>query len=193
VPEALTQMRNREEGRKTYLDRHPELADDYNENDQFTPSNADRNKHTDLLDSLEDWEYDAIVRASAEQDFVYFLDFENVGGLPTPLPLLITDVNGDEEFLMLPAEIWRRDHKKITKVLIRETAIQSISLDPRHETADADFSNNHFPTQFEKSRIELYKSEDDSRNLMGDMLEVLRKRKGGDGETTRSVPLTPAN
>ena len=193
VPEALTQMRNREEGRKTYLERHPELADFYNEDDQFTPSNADRNEHTAMLDDLEDWEYDAIVRATAEEDFIYFLDFENVGGLPTPLPLLITNVDGSEEFLMLPAEIWRRNHQKITKLLIRDTAIQSIALDPRHETADADFSNNHFPRQIEKSRIELYKSEDETRDLMGDMLEVLRERKGGEGDAIRSVPLRPAN
>jgi hypothetical protein len=193
VPEALTQMRNREEGRKTYLERHPELADFYNENDQFTPSNADRNEHTAMLDDLEDWEYDAIVRATAEEDFIYFLDFENVGGLPTPLPLLITSVDGSEEFLMLAAEIWRRNHQKITKLLIRDTAIQSIALDPRHETADADFSNNHFPRQIEKSRIELYKSEDETRDLMGDMLEVLRERKGGEGDAIRSVPLRPAN
>ena len=193
TPEALTQKRNREEGRKTYLERHPELADLYNENDQFTPSNADRNLHTELLDSLEDWEYDALVRATQEEDFVYFMDFENVGGLPTPLPLLITGVDGSEEFLMLPAEIWRRDHQKITKLLIRETAIQSIALDPHHQTADADFSNNHFPSRFEKSRIELYKYEDDTRDLMGDMLEVLRERKGGEGDVIRSVPLNPAN
>lgn len=193
VPEAMTQKRNREEGRKTYLQRHPELADFYNENDQFTPNNADRNAHTELLDGLEDWEYDALVRASADEDFIYFLDFENIGGLPTPLPLLITSVDGSEEFIMLPAEIWRRDHQKITKLLIRDVAIESIALDPNHQTADADFSNNHFPRRIEKSRIELYKSEDDTRDLMGDMLKVLRERKGGEGEVIRSVPLSPAN
>lgn len=94
---------------------------------------------------------------------------------------------------MLPAEIWRRDHQKITKLLIRDVEIQSIELDPHHQTADADFSNNHFPRRIEKSRIELYKSEDDTRDLMGDMLKVLRERKGGEGEVIRSVPLSPAN
>jgi hypothetical protein len=193
VPEALTQRRNRLEGRKTYLQRHPELSDFYNENDQFTPSNADRNAHTELLDDLEDWEYDALVRAEAEEDFVYFVDFENIGGLVMPLPLLITSADGSEESLLLPAEIWRRDYRKITKLLIRDKAIQSISLDHHHQTADADFSNNHFPRRIEKSRIELYKSEDDTRDLMGDMLKVLRERKGGEDGAIRSVPLSPAN
>ncbi len=193
VPEALPQIRNREEGRKTYLERHPELADFYNENDQFTPSAADRNDFTEMLDDLEDWEYDALARAVSEKDFVYFMDFENIGGLPTPLPLLITNADGSEDFIMLPAEIWRRDHKNITKLLIRDQEMRSVSLDPRHETADADFSNNHFPRRIDKSRIELYKSESTTRELMADMLEALRTRKGGEGGVIRSVPLEPTN
>jgi hypothetical protein len=193
VPETLTQIRNREEGRKMYMDDHPELSDFYNENDRFTPSNADRNEFTDLLNSLEDWEYDALVRAVEEEDFVYFLDFENIGGLPSPLPLLITSVDDSEEFMVLPAEIWRRDYHKVTKLLIRDKAIQSVALDPRHETADADFSNNYFPRRFEKSRIELYKAEDETRKLMRDMLDVLRSRKTGEDGSARSVPLEPAD
>ena len=193
VPETLTQIRNREEGRNMYMDDRPELSDFYNENDRFTPSNADRNEFTKLLKGLEDWEYDALVRAVEEEDFVYFLDFENIGGLPTPLPLLITSVDGSEEFMMLPAELWRRDYHRVTKLLIRDKAIQSVALDPRHETADADFSNNHFPRRFEKSRIELYKSEDKTRKLMKDMLDVLRSRKTGEDGSARSVPLQPAD
>ena len=193
VPEALPQIRNREEGRRMYADRFPELSDFYNENDQFTPSNKARNEHTDLLDGLEDWEYAALARAVAEDEFIYFLDFENIGGLPTPLPLGITYADGTEELMMVPAEIWRRDHKMVTKLLIRGKAIASVALDPRHETADADFSNNHFPRRIEKSRIELYRSEDDTKDLMRDMLDVLRERKAGDDGTLRQVPLRPGN
>ena len=193
VPETLAQIRNREEGRQTYLDRHPELRDFYNDNDRFTPSNKDRNDHTTLIDELEDWEYEALLRAVRDDEFVYFIDFENLGGLPTPLPLLITNADGTEEFMMIPAEIWRRDFRAVTKLLIREQAIRAIELDPRHETADADFSNNHFPRRIEKSRIELYKSESETRDLMRDMLHELRERKTGDGGSIRQVPLGNAN
>ncbi|MEM9208477.1 MAG: M1 family metallopeptidase, partial [Pseudomonadota bacterium] len=189
VPETLAQIRNREEGRQTYLQRHPELADFYNENDRFTPSNKDRNDHTSLIDELEDWEYEALVRAVDENDFIYFVDFENLGGLPTPLPLKVTNADGSEELMLLPAEIWRRDYRSVTKLLIRDQAIASLELDPRHETADADFQNNFFPRRIEKSRIELYKSESQTRDLMHDMLIKLRERKAGDGETLRQVPL----
>jgi hypothetical protein len=191
VPETLAQIRNREEGRKTYLDRNPELADFYNENDRFTPSNVDRNKYTEMLDGLEDWEFEALRRAVAEDDFVYFMDFENLGGLPTPLPLLITNVDGTEEMMVLPAEIWRRDPDKITKLLIRDKEISAVALDPRHETADADYSNNHFPGRIEKSRIELYKREDEQRDLMADMLRTLRDRKAGKDASIRTVPIKP--
>jgi Peptidase family M1 domain len=192
-PETLSQARNREEGRKTYLDRNPELKDFYNEHDKFTPSNADRNAHQELLDSLEDWEFAALQRAVAEQEHIYFIDFANIGGLVSPLPLLITYADGSEEFLTLPAEIWRRSYKTITRMLIRDKAITSIALDPRHETADADFSNNHFPQRIEKSRIELYKSADETRNLMSDMLQTLNEAKVGPDGNSRKVPLTPAN
>jgi len=189
VPETLAQIRNREEGRETYLEKHPELADFYNDKDRFTPSNKDRNEYTKMLDALEEWEFETLKRAVAENDFVYFMDFENIGGLPSPLPLLITNADGTEDMMTLPAEIWRRDIDKVTKLLIRDKAISMVALDPRHETADADFSNNHFPSRIEKSRIELYKKEDDTRDLMADMLHTLRERKGGEDGSVRTITL----
>ena len=189
VPEPVAQIRNREEGREMYIDRFPELNDFYNENDQFTPSNKARNEHTELLDGLEDWEYEALARAVEDDEFIYFIDFENIGGLLTPLPLLITNADGSAEKITIPAEVWRRDYRKVTRLMIRDQAITSIELDPQHETADVDYSNNHFPRRIEKSRIELYKSEDETRDLMKDMLDVLRERKLGDDGSLRSVPL----
>ena len=95
--------------------------------------------------------------------------------------------------MMIPAEIWRRDYREVTKLLIREQPITAIELDAAHQTADADFSNNHFPRRMAKSRIELYKSESDQRDLMRDMLYKLRERKTGDDGSVRQVPLGPAN
>ncbi len=96
-----------------------------------------------------------------------------------------------EEFLMIPAEIWRRDYRSATKMLIRDKAIASIQVDPRRETADADFSNNSYPSRIEKSRLELYKGEDETRDMMSDMLRTLRKAKGGD-DGSAAVPLEPS-
>lgn len=190
VPETLAQIRNREEGRTMRIERFPELNDFYNENDEYTVTNADRNKYTLLIDELEDWERVALKRAAIDDDFVYFVDFQNIGGLVSPLPLLITDVDGNEEFLMIPAEVWRLDSQAATKLLIRDRAIASIEVDPRRQTADADFSNNSFPSRIEKSRLELYKSEDETRDEMADMLRMLHEAKGG-GDKSEAVPLEP--
>lgn len=193
IPETLGQIRNREEGRIPRVERFPELHDFYNENDPYSVSNADRNIYTELLDGLEDWERAALERAAIDDDYVYFVDFQNIGGLVSPLPLLITGADGSREFLMIPAEIWRRNDQAVSKLLIRNKPIVSIEVDPRRETADADFSNNHYPGRVQKSRIELYKDEDDTRDLMGDMLRMLREAKGGNGDSGRPVPLEPSS
>jgi len=191
-PEPLTQIRNREEGLETRLQRRPELADFYNENDPFTVTNKDRNKYVTTIKGLEDWERKTLERAVEEDKFIYFLDFENIGGLPTPLPIEITNEDGTAEFIMIPAEIWRYNNKQITKLLIRDQTIKSVELDPRHETADSDYANNHFPQKIQRSRIELYKSENKTRDMMADMLAKLRENKGGEGDSEKEVPLEAA-
>ena len=47
--------------------------------------------------------------------------------------------------------------EKITKLIITEKPIKSLSLDPRLETADVDLNNNYFPPRIRKSRFQLYK------------------------------------
>ena len=77
-------------------------------------------------------------------------------------------------------------------MLIRDRQIVSIEVDPRRETADADFSNNHFPGRVDQSRLELFKEDDESRDMMADMLRTLREAKGGEDDTDEAVPLEPA-
>ena len=68
-----------------------------------------------------------------------------------------------------------------------EVLRRSVELDPRRETADADFSNNHFPSRIESSRLELFKRDDASRDMMADMLQTLRK--SGEDDDENAVPL----
>jgi len=193
-PEPLTQIRNREEGRETRVERKPELKDFYNENDPFTVTNKDRNKRITTLEGLEDWERAAFERALEEKKFIYFIDFKNIGGLPTPLPLRIENEDGSKDFVMIPAEIWRRNYKNVSKMLIRDQAMVSIELDPRHETADSDYANNHFPPKIRRSRIELFKQERKTKDMMADMLVKLKKAKTGEDEDdAKMVPLEETN
>jgi hypothetical protein len=190
-PEPVTVTRNREEGRTTRIERFPELADFYNENDPFTVSNEDRNEYLEDLEELEDWERATLERAIAEAEFVYFVDFENQGGLLTPLPLTLTYADGSVEELMIPAEAWRRNGEKITKLFIRPKKITEIALDTRHQTPDTDRGDNYFPRKILPSRLEIYKAEDETRDLMADMLLELRGGEKGGAGGDKKVPLAP--
>ncbi|MET0981734.1 MAG: M1 family metallopeptidase, partial [Telluria sp.] len=53
-PISLTDQRNK--GMPRRVDAHPELKDFYNEHDEFTVTNADRNKFNEGQEKLEDWE-----------------------------------------------------------------------------------------------------------------------------------------
>ncbi len=191
TPEPLTPKRNREEGIQTRLQRIPGLADFYNEHDPYTPTNKARNEYQKFRKDLEDWERVALDRAVTAGEYVYFVDFENRGGLVMPLPLQLEYEDGTTEFLMIPAEFWRQDDRAATKLLIRPRRVVSVELDPRHEIADADYGNNHYPSRIERSRFELYRDKQSERNLMKDLMVELEGGKDGQGEAEKAVPLAP--
>ena len=118
--------------------------------------------------------------------------FENIGGLVMPLPLRIEYADGVTEDIMLPAEIWRRSPHKVTRMLLSEQAIVSVELDPLQQIADTDRNNNRIPQQIQRSRIELYRSDNPDRNLMADLLvELEAAETGEDVDTGNDVPLEP--
>lgn len=189
-PENIVQRRNREEGLTTRVSRLKELNDFYNENDKFTPTNKDRNTYQSFLSDLEDWERAAYEKALEDEQYLYFVDFENIGGLVSPLPLTLTFENGKTEKMMIPAEIWRRNPDTITKLIIRDRKITSIELDAEHQTADADYNNNSFPPKIRPSRLELYKSSASAKNLMADMLVEIQAEEKDKVMGETEVPLS---
>ena len=172
--EPVTQARNREEGRATYTQGRPELSDFYNEHDRYAVSNKDRNAYRQFIESLEDWERETLERALAADHYITFVDFSNIGGLITPLPLSVTYADGSVEEHDIPVEIWRRNASEVTKALVSGRRVVAVELDPRQQTADTDRSNNHFPQRIPSSRLELLKGDEDQRNLMADMLVELQ-------------------
>ncbi|ADM08917.1 Zn-dependent aminopeptidase [Parvularcula bermudensis HTCC2503] len=192
-PEPLIQRRNREEGRETRLERRGEALEDfYTENDQFVPTNKQRNDYQRFLDELSDADRAIFERAQERQPYVTFVDFENVGGLVMPIPLTLTYEGGDVETMMIPAEIWRRDAERVTKMFLTETPIISVEIDVDHEIADADPTNNAFPQKPVTSRLELYLSQRSSTNQMADALVELEGDDKGEtaGEQGPDVPLS---
>ncbi|GGX58640.1 aminopeptidase [Litorimonas cladophorae] len=192
-PENITQRRNRDEGITPRLKRYSDLEDFYNENDKFTVTNADRNKFKKFYDGLEDWERAAYDRAMDDGKYLYFVDFENIGGLISPLPVTIRYENGTSEEQMIPAEIWRRNAKNVTKLFVLDSRAVGFELDVAHQTADADFSNNAYPQRISQSRIDLYKSSSSSSSMMADMLRELHSEESDEAESnSKSVPMGDA-
>ena len=142
------------------------LKDFYDENDEYTVTDSQREDYQSLLNRLDDWQVDLLKR----DDNIYFIVLKNIGGLVMPVILAIEYDDGSSEELRIPAEIWRYDTRRAVKMLVTKKEIAEITLDPHLETADAERRNNHWPRQFEPGTLELYKPEGE-RNLMRQMRE----------------------
>jgi hypothetical protein len=191
-PVPVNIARNREAGIVPRASRFKELQDLYSEQDRYTVTNKDRNEAAEKFDALEPWEKQAFMQAIEDDSLFYFVDFKNLGGVPTPLLLDIYYEDGSQRRLELPAEIWRRDSRAVTHRLIESKPIAYISLDEGHQTADANYSNNRFPPQIHQSRLSAYKEETVKRNLMADLLHELRASGKVDGDNGRTAPLKPS-
>lgn len=193
-PPPVTVLENRKSGLKTYMDRFPGAADFYNENDEFVTNNKDLNDYASFLEDLKEPEKGVFEQALKDNPFVYFVDFSNVGGLVSPLPLQINYADGTSREVMIPAEIWRMNNENVTKVFVEPKKVSSFEFDRRHQTADADVSNNVFPPRPPQSRIDVLRSDRGrvARNQMAEALTELKK-KASDETPTASAPLTPAS
>ena len=168
-PVSLTDQRNKGTLARR-LDAHPELKDFYNEHDDFTVTNRDRNKYNEAVEGLEDWEK-ALLK---EGKHLYLVDFSNLGGLVTPLVLEITLQSGKKYVERVPAEVWRYSPKKITKLIITDEPMVGLTQDPYLETADTDTSNNAWPRKLTPSRLELFKTQRPQDDMMKDYGEKLK-------------------
>ena len=185
-PMSLTVERNKDEGRKLWVERFPDITDFYDENDQFTVTNKERNKYQSWLKKLEPWERKAFERAVEEDKNYYVMEFSNVGGLVMPIILEMTFADGTKEMMRIPAEIWRRTPKAVSKLVVtdKDKELVSVTVDPRWETADVDVENNHYPRQIIPSRIEAYKSKRTKtgarRDIMQDIKTELKTDEDGE-------------
>jgi len=171
-PVSITDQRNKGTLARR-LDAHPELKDFYNEHDEFTVTNKDRNKYNETVEGLEDWEK-ALLK---EGKHLYLADFTNKGGLVTPLILEITLASGKKYVERVPAEVWRYNPKKITKLIITDEPMTSLVQDPYWETADIDQSDNAWPRKPLQSRLELFKSQRPQDDMMKDYSEKLKTKE----------------
>ena len=183
-PMSVTDERNKAEGKELWVDRFPDISDFYDENDRFTVTNKERNKYNKFLKDLEPWERTAFERAVKEDKNYYVLDFSNKGGLVMPIILELTFADGTTQNQYIPAEIWRRTPKAVSKLIItdKDQELVSVSVDPRWETADVDVSNNDYPRKIIPSRIEAYKAKKSTKKVSRDIMQDIKTELKSDDE-----------
>lgn len=94
---------------------------------------------------------------------LYECTFSNKGGLVMPIIVEFTYADGTKEVDRIPAQIWRKNENKVTKVYIKDKEVTSIKLDPMKETADINENNNTWGTIAEPSKFQLYKLKQGAR------------------------------
>ena len=89
---------------------------------------------------------------------LYEISFLNKGGLVMPIIVEFTFEDGSKEMNKMPAQIWRLNENKVTKVYLTNKKAVSIKLDPMRETADIDETNNSWPNVAEPSKFAIFKA-----------------------------------
>jgi len=178
----LVQQRNR--SIKKLVERKPELKDFYNQFDELAVVPGDRTAYEKLLKSLKPEEKQLL----KIKGHFYAVEFENVGGVVMPLILEVAHTDGTSRTLRLPAEIWRKGDREISKLIISRKPIASIEFDPGDELADLDRHNNRFPRLPMEKTFRLQKSKKE-KNPMQKAIEANKKaedeKKKAEGEKKR--------
>jgi hypothetical protein len=97
----------------------------------------------------------------------YELKFTNKGGLMMPIILEWTFKDGTKEIERIPAQVWRKNEKGLTKVFMKDKEVTAVRLDPMRETADIDESNNKWPVVPQPSKFTVFKQEGGQRGFGG--------------------------
>jgi hypothetical protein len=88
---------------------------------------------------------------------MYEITFSNKGGLVMPIILEWTYKDGTKEIERIPAQVWRKNEKKVIKTFVKDKEVASVKLDPYKETADIDESNNTYGNIKEPSKFKVFK------------------------------------
>jgi aminopeptidase N len=178
-PEELTILRNRKDVAQTAVEANPDLNDFYNSYDPLAVTETDKKAYQAYLSSLSPDDKKWL----DGQKYFYQLDFSNVGGLVMPVIVEFNYEDGTKEVERIPAEIWRIDNKKASKIFVKDKRVKSFTLDPYSETADIDVNNNYFPRQQVPTRFELLKQSPYMRGQSSAPNPMQLQKKEKEGKT----------
>ena len=152
VPRTLSQQRN--EGLPKRIDQYPSLRDFYNDYDQYRVTDIERKDYQNFIAGLSEKERSFLTG----NYYFYVVDLKNLGGLVMPLIFKVEYMDGSNEQIRIPAEIWRYNNFEVSKLIVTRKEAKAIVLDPNLETADADLNNNFFPRRVVPTRFQVFKS-----------------------------------
>ena len=152
--EHISQKRNKEEGLEFSIEKDEELVDFYTDYKPWETADSVMLIKRELY-------AETYTEAEKKEMFgdknYYELYFSNKGGLVMPVILEFTFKDGTKKIERLPAEVWRKNEDKFSKVFMTEKEVEAIRLDPFRETADVDESNNNWPVREMPSRFQVFK------------------------------------
>ncbi|MEQ1584680.1 MAG: M1 family metallopeptidase [Cyclobacteriaceae bacterium] len=97
---------------------------------------------------------DKAMISKMENKNFYEITLSNKGGLIMPVIIEWTYKDGSKEIERLPAEIWRINESKVTKVFAKDKEVVNVIVDPLKETADISIENNVFPKGNQPSKFD---------------------------------------
>jgi len=153
----ISKQRNREDKRiKFYTDEDLEARDFYWKYARgLVKIDSSKVKPNVIRLPLE--EFTAQEKAKYANKHFYELNFSNKGGLVMPIIVEFTYKDGTKELDRIPAQIWRHNELKTSKVYALDKEVASIKIDPFRETADIDESNNVWNTEAAPSKFRMFK------------------------------------
>ncbi|MCB0491531.1 MAG: M1 family metallopeptidase [Cyclobacteriaceae bacterium] len=127
-----------------------ENSDFNNGPEPFSLIETDGRLYGEFLSRIND---KAVVDKMKGKNF-YEVTLSNKGGLVMPVIIEWSYKDGTKEIERLPAEIWRTNEQKITKVFVKDKEVTNVVIDPLKETADIDTNNNAFPKVDQPSKFD---------------------------------------
>ena len=149
----ISTIRNEEEIKQTENEKNPFLNDKYIVADPYQVTDEAKQEYQNFLDGLSNEQKEML---KVGYNF-YQVDFENKGGLVMPILVEFHFTDDTKEMIKLPAEIWRYNEQKASKVFMFEKEVKAVALDPYLETADCELYDNNWPRKTIPSRFDLFK------------------------------------
>jgi hypothetical protein len=146
-------IRNKESIKETVNERDSKIDDFYTTFDPLDATAQDQKAYERYKKKLTPEEIKLI-----NSNYNYYeISFSNKGGLVMPIILEFTFADNTKVIVRIPAEIWKTNNEKVSKVFFFEKEVAGVYLDPFKEIADTDVSNNGFPRKPILSKFQVFK------------------------------------